>query len=74
MVLTPVLRWFPGWVWVEAEGGYPERLLNEIAARNMQVWGVQRRGESTRFCCFAREYRRLRPLARRACVRMRVRH
>lgn len=74
MVLTPVLRWFPGWVRVEAEGGYPERLLNEIAARNMQVWGVQRRGESTRFCCFAREYRRLRPLARRACVRMRVRH
>lgn len=72
MVLTPVWRWFPGWVRVETEGGYPERLLNGITARNIQVWRVQRRGEMTRFCCFARDYRRLRPLARRSCVRMRV--
>ncbi len=72
MLLTAVWRWFPGWVRVETEGGYPERLLNGITARNMQVWGVQRRGETTRFCCFARDYRRMRPLARRACVRMRV--
>ena len=72
MWLTPIWRWFPGWVRVETEGGYPERLLNDITARNMQVWGVRRRGETTRFCCFSRDYRRLRPAARRACVRMRV--
>lgn len=72
MWLTPIWRWFPGWVRVETEGGYPERLLNEIAVRNIAVWGVRRRGEITRFCCFARDYRRLRPVARRACVRMRT--
>lgn len=73
MLLTAVWRWFPGWVRVETEGGYPERLLNGIAARNMQVWGVRRQGETTCFCCFVREYRHMRPLARYACVRMRVR-
>lgn len=72
MVLTPIWRWFPGWVRVETEGGYPERLLNGITAWNIQVWRVQRQGETTRFCCFARDYRRLRPLARRSCARMRV--
>ena len=34
MVLTPVWRWFPGWVRVETEGGYPERLLNGITAKS----------------------------------------
>lgn len=72
MTLTRVFRWFPGWVRVETEGGYPERLLNEIARGQVSVWGVRRREEWTRFSCFAFDYRRLRRPARRACVRMRV--
>ena len=68
-----VLRWFPGWVRVETEGGYPERLLNIIAKDELSVWGVRIRDERMRFSCFARDYRSLRHEARRACVRMRVR-
>lgn len=66
-------RWFPGWVRVEAEGGYPERLFNDLADAGIPVWGVHRRDEWVRFCCFAGHYRCLRPLSRRACMRMRVR-
>ncbi len=66
-------RWIPGWVRVEAEGGYPARFLNAVAIDELPVWGVRSRGEKWRFCCFARDYRRLRPYARRACVRLRVR-
>ena len=72
-VVSRVMRWFPGWVRVEAEGGYPERLLNAMTLGQIAVWNVQRRGESIRFSCLAGDYRALRPLARKACVRMRLR-
>ena len=68
-----VLRWIPGWVQAEAEGGYPERLLNELTREGVPVWRVQRRREWTRFCCLAGDYRKIRPFARRACVRLRMR-
>lgn len=73
-MVSRILRWFPGWVRVEAEGGYPERLLNAMTVANMAIWRVRRHGESVRFSCLAGDYRALRPMARRACVRMRVRH
>ncbi len=68
-----LFRWVPGWVLVETEGGYPERLLNAFAKQEVSVWGVRFREERMRFFCFARDYRHLRRDARRACVRMRVR-
>lgn len=74
MWMEGVLRWFPGWVRVETEGGYPERLLNDLVAAGMSLWRVRRRGEGMRFSCPAADYRRMRPYARRAGVRMRMRH
>ena len=73
MGIFRAFRWFPGWVRVETEGGYPERVLNAIANEELAVWGVRFRDERMRFSCFARDYRLLRHRARRACVRMRVR-
>ena len=73
-MVSRILRWFPGWVRVEAEGGYPERLLNAVTAARIAVWGVRRHGENLRFSCLAGDYRALRPMAHRACVRMRMRH
>ncbi len=73
MAISRVFRWFFGWVRVETEGGYPERLLNAVAKEEIAVWGVRFRDERMRFSCFARDYRVLRHRARRACVRMRVR-
>lgn len=74
MVLSRLWRWFPGWVRVETEGGYPERLLNAVAQDGISVWGVRCRQEQMRFSCFARDYRLLRGYSRRACVRMRLRY
>lgn len=72
MSTVHVLRWCNGWVRVEAEGGFPERLLNRIAQKGIRVWGVRLQEERMRFYCFARDYRALRDCARHACVRMRV--
>ncbi len=68
-----IWRWIPGWVRVEAEGGYSARFLNAVASAELAVWGVRCREERLRFCCFARDYRKMRRFARTACVRMRVR-
>lgn len=73
-MVSRVLRWFPGWVRVETEGGYPERLLNDLTAAGVEVWHIHRRGEGIRFSCRAGDYRLIRPVARRACLRMRIRH
>lgn len=72
MSTVHILRWFYGWARVEAEGGFPERLLNRMAQQGIRVWGVRLRDEQLRFYCFARDYRALRRCARHACVRMRV--
>ncbi|MBQ7089036.1 MAG: sporulation protein YqfD [Clostridia bacterium] len=72
-MIAGVMRWILGWVRVETEGGYPERLLNAVNTARVPVWGMYRRGETMRFSCLAKDYRTLRPMARRACLRMRVR-
>ena len=71
-MVSRLLRWFYGWVRVSAEGGYPERLLNELTAAGIAVWGVRWQREYLRFSCTARDYRRIRYSARRAHLRMRM--
>lgn len=73
-MFSRILRWFPGWVRVETEGGYPERLLNDLTAAGVDVWRIRRHNEGMRFSCRAGDYRCIRPMARRACLRMRLQH
>lgn len=73
-MVSRMLRWFPGWVRVDTEGGYPERLLNDLTAAGIEVWHIRRHNEGMRFSCRAGEYRYIRPMARRACLRMRLLH
>ena len=71
MRLRRIGQWLPGYVTVEIEGGFPERMLNELTGGGIAVWRIRRRAESVRFCCLAGDYRRLRRPAKRAGVRMR---
>lgn len=73
-MVSYLIRWLPGWVRVKTEGGYPERLLNDITASGIQIWHIRRREEGVCFSCRAADYSRLWPMARRACVRMRMEH
>lgn len=72
MFLIHLLHWLFGFVRWEAEGGFPERLLNLAAHQDIPLWGVSRRGGSLSAYCFARHYRRMRPLARRTGMRIRL--
>ncbi len=67
-------RFFTGYVWFSGEGGFPERLLTEAARLHIPLSDSRRQGETFFAGCPARDYRRLRPLARRACIRLKIRH
>lgn len=73
MFFIRFFRWLLGWVRFEAEGGFPERLLNQAAKQGIALWNSSRQGIVLTSCCYARSYRKLRPLAKKASVRMRVR-
>ncbi len=60
-------------VQIECEGGFPERFLNEAQKREIALWNITRRDISLFCYCRADEYLRLRPVAKLASVRMRVR-
>lgn len=72
MFFIRFLRWLMGWVRLETEGGFPEKLLNGVAKTGIALWNSCRQGVRMTTCCYARQYKKLRPFAKKACVRMRV--
>ncbi len=72
MFFIRFLRWLAGWVRLETEGGFPEKLLNGAAKAGIALWNSCRQGVRMTTCCYARQYKKLRPSAKKACVRMRV--
>ncbi|MBQ9414734.1 MAG: sporulation protein YqfD [Clostridia bacterium] len=72
MFLWICWRWLFGWVRFEAEGGLCERFLTLLAPEPIEIWDIRREGGRLIACCKARQYRRLRPFARRTGTRLRV--
>ena len=70
MFLLRFLRWFFGWVRLEAEGGFPERLLNLATREGIELWGVRRYGLKLMASCPARQYRLLRSPAKRCGMKL----
>lgn len=70
--MTKLIRFFRGWVVFRVTGGFPERFINLCAVRGLPLWDGRRRGEVCFFATRAALYRRLRPCARGAGVRLRV--
>lgn len=71
-MLLGLLRWLRGYVEFEAEGRFPERLLNITAVRGINLWEASPRSGGLRGGMYARDYRRIRPCMRRARLRSHV--
>ncbi len=65
-------RTFRGSVTARCEGGYPEQFINDATQRGLALWDIRCDGVFLSYSCAADDYAKLRPLARRACMRMRV--
>ncbi len=68
-MLLGIIRFFKGTVSFRAQGRSPERLLNLTAQRGVLLWNVRPSPQGLEGEMAARDYRRIRPLARKAAVR-----
>ena len=71
-MLVGVVRWFRGYVGFTATGRFPERLLNLAAVRGVNIADPRPVEGGVGGIMSVSDYRRIRPLARRARVRLRV--
>lgn len=73
MFLIRILRWLRGTVTFLITGAFPERLVNLCVRARLPLWDVIPKGPG---CCrastYAESYRRIRPLARKSGVRVRI--
>lgn len=59
------LRWFSGYAKFTATGKFPERLLNMTMKNGIRLWGMRSGSNSLTAYVSAREYKLLRPFAKR---------
>ncbi len=71
-MLLRFLRYLRGYVRFSVNGKFPERFLNITSSRGVRLWEVQRRGESFSASMYMSDYRRIRPLTRKANVRLKL--
>lgn len=69
-MLEKIFHHLTGYAEFEILGDSP-RFLNMAAKSGLGLWGFSRREGKAAACCRARDYRRLRPLARRCHTRLR---
>ncbi len=68
--LIQILR---GFVWIEAAGAYPERLINLCAQNGISFWKVEWKSETClRLCVFFQDHVRVQELAARAMCEITV--
>jgi similar to stage IV sporulation protein len=71
-MLLELIRLSRGTVSFTVDGRFPERFLNITARNGIPVWDTVRRGESIHAAMYMRGYRRIRPLARAAGVKLHI--
>lgn len=64
-MILRLLRWFSGYAKFTAKGKFPERLLNMTMKNGIQLWGMRSDSSSLTAYVAAREYKFLRPFAKR---------
>lgn len=61
-----------GWVAFSVSGKYPERFINIASRHRVRLWNVHRSEDRFTACMYRSDYRRIRPLAHGAGVRLKV--
>ena len=71
-MLLDLLRMVRGSVEFSVSGKYPERFINITSRHRVRLWNVHRSDSRFTACMYRSDYRRIRPLARGAGVRLQV--
>ena len=71
--MVGLIRFLKGTVGFTVSGGFPERFMNLCANRGLPLWDSARREEAYCFTTWPSVYKRLRPCAKKAGCRLKVR-
>lgn len=71
-MLIRLLKYLRGYVKIKIEGYSPERLLNLCNANQMLVWGIEKKGQTFELYVGIREFKRLRPFARKTSTKITI--
>lgn len=71
-MLLELIRSLRGYVQIGISGRFPERFINITSRKGIRLWKVTRRGEGFTASMYMADYRRARPLARAAGVRLKL--
>ncbi|HIQ74031.1 MAG TPA: sporulation protein YqfD [Candidatus Cottocaccamicrobium excrementipullorum] len=66
------IRWLGGFIKVKLTGYSPERFFNLCRAKGMEIWNLTCRNQEYAFFISLKDFRQIRPLARKAKVRLRI--
>ena len=72
-MLLDLIRFLRGYVVFDVSGRFPERFINITSRKSIRVWNAARSGEVITAAMYMSDYRRIRPLARAAGVRLKAR-
>ncbi len=72
MFVLNILRWLRGYVGFEAQGAFPERFLNLTLREDIPLWEPVGEKGKLRAKTAVSNYKEIRPVARRAGVKLRV--
>lgn len=71
-MIIRLLRYIRGYVAFSIKGEYPERLLNQLAANGISVWGMRRRKEEIEAFMPTKDYAEIRRCRKKNKVRTKV--
>lgn len=66
-------QWLGGYMDMQMTGYSPERFLNLCSARGIELWNLEYRGDGYGFSMTLKDFKGIRPLARKSGVRLRIR-
>ena len=71
-MIVRILKYLRGYVRIKIEGYSPERLLNLCNANGLLIWDVMNQGLIYELCISVKDYRKLRPYARKTGTRITI--
>ncbi len=67
-MLIKLLNWIRGILWVQISGTAPERFINLCCNKQIFIWNLIQADEGYQFCILARNYKKLKPIARKTKI------
>ena len=71
-MLLDFIRWLQGFVQFQIFGKYPERFINIVTKNGLSIWGTNKTGDILHARMYVRDYKRIRPYAKKSRVRLKI--